>query len=445
MRDLIGGASAATLGYITGGIKGAKYAAESYRNYAKTMSPIPRSPPNTPKKRKHSATTKTTKRRATESGTKRRVMRVRRRAGPISSKLSVVPASLQKGFKARRKGIKKRVKVSRQLRKKILQVLDSDACHGKYIGVHYYAFAPGVPFQSTPVQDQCTFEFAGIPEAYAPGSNDNRLLFSPQWVRYAVQRLVGGQASSQTVYWQDNDNNGTLDAKIARIKVLKQSATYRIRNNTARVVTLRIMCWSPKSVDYTRDVGTNPYDAWNQALNTQNSITGQNPTGTTPFTLYNTPKYLKEMKARYQMDETFVDIPPGMEHVYKVDGPTMEYDFSKYWKDTTFYDMQKFTKQVAFIAYNDLVKTSLGTLGRFTDNTIPSSGSVIVEQTCFLKFAIPEQAGFIWPAGGFGINKGVSLKDKRYVFGIENFQQAQAGGVQYIEDENPQAFAANNV
>lgn len=448
MEDVIGGASAATLGFISGGIKGAGAAYGLYSNFARRrkegMAPLPRPASKTSQKRKSTSDPgfKTVKRMGIgkSRGKVKRVSTAR-----AGNNNQLVKANSEKGYSARKKGLKKPVKVPRKLRKQIKKVLETEAVVGKHLAIHYFAFTPGVPFQTPSPNDENTFEFVGYPGVTgALGSAENRLLFSPQYVRYCVSRLCGGLAAQQVLNWAQLDTNETIDAKIARIRVIKQSATYRLRNNTGRTVTIRIMCWSPKSVDYSNEVGSNPYDVWTKALNDQSAPFQQNPTGTTVWTLYNSPKYLQQMKNMYAMDETIVDVPAGKEYIYKVDGPQMEYDFSKYWKDGKFYDMQRFVKQVSFVACNDLTKTSLNKWGRYTDNTIASSGGVVVEQTCYVKFAIPEQVGFKYPTNQeAGVNQ--SLEMKRYVFGIDNFQGAQTGVVSYIGDENPQQLGqANN-
>jgi len=446
MEDVIGGASAATLGFITGGIKGGKYAYDLYSNFARRRKPrMPAIPRNASQKRKSKEDSgyKTVKKIRTKSG-RGKVKRVSTPQGGNNNN-QVVKANVRKGDKVKRKGLKKPVKVPTKLRKQIQKVMENEAIFGKYLSIHYWAITPGVPFQTTSVVDQNSFEYVGYPSQSGATTPENRLLFSPQYVRYAVSRLCGNLAAQRTLRWDLTDTNDCLDAKTCRVKVLKQSATFRMRNNTARTVSMRIMCWSPKSTDYSSDVGTTPLDIWSKALSDQAGSQGthENPTITTIFTLYNHPKYASQVRNMYNIEDTIVDIPAGKEYVYKVDGPAMTYDYAKYWKENKFYDMQKFTKQVVITACNDLVKTSLNAFGRYTDMTVASSGGVVIEQTGYIKFSVPEQVGFLKTTPVVG-GAPQNLDYRRYAFGIDNFQDTQTGAVSYIGDENPQNTAQAN-
>jgi len=453
MTDYIGGASAATLGYITGGIKGAALGYETYRNFRKhSMAPYPKtpkSPPQTPKKRK-----------ASSSGFKK-TKRSRGRAlyQPMRGNNALATAN-RSGRKVRKLGKKKAVKVSVNLRKKIQKVLDTDRIVGKYYHISYYQMTPGKPFSGA-FDDQQSVEYAGQVTTNGlagAAEQQNRLLFSPLWVLYSVGRLmnpVGVDKNSCSVMNLNNvladnaaqTNNFFLQTRTGRVKVLKQSATYRIRNNSGRAVTLKIYCLQPKTIDLSRPVGWNPVDVWNSSMDLQDNIpggAGENPTVCRLETLYATPKLCSQFKNLYKLDETIVQIEAGKEYNYKVDGPSMEYSYAKFWNDGIFYDKQKFTKQVMFVAYNDLVRTSLGTTGRYTDRSINDPNSILIEQTQFIKFAIPDQVGTTLPNS---INAGanVVLQNKRYCYGIDNYQGTQSGVVDYTGDENPQQDATGNV
>lgn len=448
VKDVVGGVSAATLGYITGGIKGAKYGLDSYRHFSKRMPPIAknRTSGRAGTKRRASLSTgyKTIKKRKVSKS----VVRASKKGG--SGGNTFASAGYSTGH-VRKRGRKRPVKVSRMLRKKIMKVLDNDRVVGRYTHVSYYQITPGKPFSGA-FDDQQTVEYFGMYTSQLPAGagGSNRILFSPMWVLYSVGRLLQSnqvtKANGYPIVYSDIaniTNTKYLNFYTARVKVLKQSAIYRMRNNTGRVVTCKVYCLSPKTVDSSfGNVGYNCKDVWNNNLDIQDNIDadgnikGENPTSVKLETLYANPKQSQGFRAHYKVEETIVTLEPGKEYVYKVDGPAMEYDFAKFWLNNGFYDKQKFTKTVLFVCYNDLVRTSLGVTGRYTDQSVNDPQSILIEQTCFIKYAIPDQAGFMIP-GTLTTGTQQTLNQVRTVFGIDVHQSDQTGNADYVADENP--------
>jgi len=68
----------------------------------------------------------------------------------------------------------------------------------------------------------------------------------------------------------------------------------------------------------------------------------------------------------------------------------------------------------------------------------------LIEQTQFIKFAIPDQVGTTLP-NNINAGSNVVLQNKRYCYGIDNYQGTQSGVVDYTGDENPQQDATGNV
>lgn len=439
------GAAGGSMALLRQAIKGLGYVKKVYQTARES---IDQSMPS--RKRKATQWKRNTKRKQSEP---KRMVR-KGKGGSPGNNNSVVSATYKTG-NVRKTRRSKSVKVSRSLRKKILKVLDSDKVVGKYLHVSYYQFVPGKPYGGG-TEDQQSYEYCGMLTSTGGGVPAlDRLLFSPMWVMYSVGRLMNatlvtkpqGQPITFTDFTSGNvDEAKHLDIKTARIKVLKQHATYRIRNNTGRNVTLKAFVLQPKSVDQVNTVGTNPLDVWNSGLDLQDFSTakGENPTACRIETLYNNPKFVSQFKQHYKIEETIINLEAGKEHNFKVEGPSMEYDFAKFWLNLQFYDKQKFTKQVLFLAHNDLVRTSGGTTGRYTDLALNDSNSIIIEQTAYIKFAIPEQTGFVINPS-FILGQNQTLNQKRYCFGIDVHQGTQVGVVDYVGDENPIDDANANV
>jgi hypothetical protein len=132
-------------------------------------------------------------------------------------------------------------------------------------------------------------------------------------------------------------------------------------------------------------------------------------------------------------------LEPGKEYYHKVKGPNMKtYDFNKYFKDSTYHDIQKFCKGTIIMASLDLTSTSLATHGRFTDIPVGDPQGLIIETTYFTKIKCPERAGFQTPAvyPAAGTPQPLSQKSQ-HAWSIVYPVVAQAGVVEYRQDENP--------
>lgn len=443
-EDAMGYSAAGTLGFILGDVPGAFAGVNAYKG----MKEAGKSFQNMFKRRRSSSTSGTTygtrtPRKKTKFAKKRKTSKVAYKKASASGNTFAV-ASRKTGYVSRYP--RKPVKVSRKLRAKIMKVLESDKLIGRYTHVSYYQLTPGIPYGGG-TNDMQSYEYAGMLTTSASGSN--RLLFSPMYVNYAVSRLMNPAQVTKAMGQPIDYRDFTTDKKFLLlergiIKVLQQSATYRIRNNTGRVVTLKIFCLQPKSRSTINAVvGSTPLDVWNSALDLQDTDTPanpaykfENPLSVRMETLYSNPKQLASFRNFYKVEETIVTLEPGKEYLYKVVGPSMKYDFAKYWTGFNYIDQQKFTKQVMFLAYNDLTRTTTGLSGRYTDHVNGDPSSLVIEQTTYIKFAIPEQVGF-GIGDTFILGENQNLNQKRNCFGIDVHQGAQTGTVDYVGDENP--------
>lgn len=435
IRDIVGTVSAGTLGYITGNMKGARRAVALYQNYSN----MPKSQTNRGRSTSRGRVTK--RRRVTSTSTVRGGRDVsmsrassRRRSVSVARSVSaarsansdgnnvVAPISKKKGNKVARKGIKKKLKVPNELRKQIKAVVNTtNKAIGRYTDIKYYKITPS---------DSQVVQMMGVA---TQGGFYN--LFDPAYILYVASTLFNGapvQNAPTTASPQ------LFSPRTLTVEVLKQSVTYRMKNNTQRTLTVKVWDISPKSRQFAN--GFDPYAYWQTTFSTEAANSPHNPNkySITPETLYANPKMSEAWRQMFQMDEVIFELEPGKEAYHKVVGPNMLYDFQKFWDSASFSNQQKFIKHTMICVYTDIINTTLGSVGRFTDIVSAEPYDLLIEQTMFTKIAVPEQAGFTWPA--VTPTTGVAALDKRYsVYALQNWAGAQSGLVQGVSDENPQA------
>lgn len=445
MQDIIGEASAGTLGYILGDRRGSNLARRLFRTYRKRMAPTGRSrsrgrtrsprgvlatPQSTLSFQSTNPFRSRSGRRAPRSSS-RSTMSISGRsiASTIRSADStnvVQKANKRKGTKVHKEGLKKRVKVPKKLRKQVKQILENKGPVGSLMEIKSQKI--------TPTDGQSVFMLGNT-------SENQPNLFDPCYIQYVASTLFNGAAATQTPLI---GNAGFFSPRTLRVEVIKQSVTYRVKNNTARTFTLKFLDLSPKSRNFGN--GFNPLTFWTAAFQqegTANSPNNPNVYNINPLTLYAHPKMSDAFKNLYEVDETIVYLEPGKDYIHKLNGPNKKlYDYQKFWSGSSptagvFDNQQKFIKQTMLIIIPDLTSTTGGQAGRYVDiPAAPGPYGICMEQTTYTKIHMPEQAGFAWPTvtpttGNQPLNK------RMRVYAINDFTPAQAGTVAPIEDENP--------
>jgi len=241
-----------------------------------------------------------------------------------------------------------------------------------------------------------------------------------------------------------------------KVNVIKQETTFRLKNNTARVMYLKLYVCSPKSI--LPPAGIDPAIHWIDEMTNERgnaSITEQdkrNLASASPNTLYATPYLCKNWMNRFATDCTNIILEPGKEYVHKVVGPNMEYKFNKYYEATnagagggSFQNQQKFVKFAFLTCYYDLVGTSGGACSRGV-NMFAASDSVpyglLVETTNYTKISQPDQTGIKNPAAFVsGANQPLNQRKDDPYWLADYSNLGPVGPVGVVEDENPQAPA----
>lgn len=345
-----------------------------------------------------------------------------------------VGKSKRRGAKITTKGVKRVVKVPSKLKKQIKQVLKASDYHGWMIESSCQVLKPSDP--------QNVFNIG--PRTTSPTAGLLPVMFSPFQVNNVASYLFNDKVYTSLPGYADARN---FSERTFVLDVLKQSVTFRLKNNTARTLTLKFYNLSPKNKSFSNGWDVKTY--WDNVLANDAANTPNNPNrnGCGSNTLWNTPMLHPMMRAQFSMEEIIYTLEPGKECTHKIMGPNMTYDFKKYWEGTTgtagtFSNQQKMVKYCLLVVIPDLVTTTLEACGRWTDFDSLGGYGLIVETTVFTKIKVPEQTGFISnPIAGEP--QLLNLKKHRYAIVAEG--AGQTGTINEINDENPQAKATSGV
>jgi len=399
MYEHIGAASGAALGYILDGTRGLnrgiKFGREAGKNFAKNSRTMVVAPKYNGKRKRDDKPKRTKRVRTLGNMPKTRLSSsaVYKRENDGSGVTTA--ASRRKGNKVHKEGVKKTVKVSRQFKKKVKQSLQHEGYIGTMMETNVQYFVPNT-------DEQFICQIGRL-------SQNRRNYFDPCYVLNAASCLYNNKPLTLNPLISDT---GNFNYSTFQCTVLKQHVTHRIKNNTARHLTLKVYDVSPKGKQFSD--GFEPYVFWKDAMT--NEIAGTDLNGrvnlgqATPETLYSTPKLCQGFRNNYTIDETIINLEPGKEYNHKLLGPNNhEYKFQKFLDGrdgggTTgvFCNQQKFIKQTFIVVYGDLVTGPfpIPQIGAGTSRKIALNGAtdeyygLCVESTVYTKIKLPEQAGF---------------------------------------------------
>lgn len=429
--DTIGALSAATLGYITNDIKGAKLAYNSYRNFRKQMAPVTRgrksdrsdTPPYTPNK----------KRKVTSAASYRSRSATRSVSRPRKSTVQFQGTNIQTAGRRRgkatvsKKGVKRRVKVSGKFKRKVIQALSANAATGRLTETSYVL--------SKPADNAQTVLDLGH-------SVDNKIsMFSPAYVQYVASVLYNNATTTQTPL---SSTANFFSNRTFKCMVKNQRVTYNFKNNTARTMFLKLYLCSPKSKQSGNGYAASEYWTNSMFSDAQGFIgTTQgnkvNISNSTINTLWTTPRTSSKWNNMYQTEVTTVTLEAGKIYTYTVDGPNDKmYDLTKYWTDGVQFDnIQKMVKQLICVWHLDVVNTTGATVGRFTDILPGDTHGLLIEQILHTSIEVPEQAGFAIGAALPAINTMQPINQKKDAYAFISYVVPQSGPVAMVDDENP--------
>jgi len=473
--DLIGRGSAATLGYITGGTKGAVFADQLYKAYKggfklrkftknNSMAPTGRrgstssnmsgvsTATSASKKRRLSLAGTPSGRRASissiASSSSVRTARLRRSlfnnvAGNNGSDIRV-KAIKQKGRKVHKEGRKKVVKVPKLLRKQVKQILHPKDPVGTFMEIHSERKVLKDTGQS-------------LKQIGHLSNSTNGILFDPCYILYATSVLFNNKIGQTNPTFT---STSLIAPKTLKINVLKQHTTYRMKNNTARVMNIKLYLASPKHI-IGPDEGGDPSFYWIDSMKNEEPPAGtfssdaRNLAAATPNTLYATPYMSKMFLARYAVDQTSIILEPGKEYHHTVQGPSRVYDYAKFYQaesgiqNQKIQNNQKFVKYAFITCYYDLAGTTSGNCSRGINMYSASdtnSFGLLVETTNYMKIACPERVGFV-ADGAFvsGTKQELNFRKENPYYLRDFSNLGPVGAISLINDNIPNAPASAGV
>lgn len=417
-------------GYI-GGIKGARWARETYRNKYHRMPPISRRKHvTTLSKYQHSTRNKrlsiATKRRKVNSGpmSSRRMSSIRGVARSTTRSVASKTLSRKGQFK-KRKG----VKVTRQFRAKVNKALAVKEVSGFY--------------QETLTKRMSTPVDCGQSVDYVVDySNLNYQMFDYQSVLNAASVLWNNKTPIAP-FSRAMTDAGNFDKNNIKIHVKKSWATTRMINNSSRRKNLKVYEFASKGQS-TLD----PLAYWQQNIveNVSHDVARTNYAVTE---LFATPSMCPNFNQQFKVSCKEYILEAGQSVIHNTQGPTDTiYDFEKNQVPgsiTVLGDLQvsKMNRWLIFVHYNDIVGTTFAEFGRYTAAVSFNPHGLICETTFYYSMTMPEQTGFTY--NNPVVPGSVDTLDKRkHTYFIKNWFTAQSASViEHVDVLNPIADVTN--
>lgn len=350
--------------------------------------------------------------------------------------------------------LKKKVKVSKSLRKKIGKVLEQKKIHGTWTQLSYgYIIRPVAGTQFVGVPTQALKDFSEYWN------------FTPEDFLHIASVLFNGKADDQYIRGIDNSANlgiqNTGEANPffkgakgcnAKFHVQNSYVDYLLKNNTQNSVkvlayTFAIKSQTFQSTSLLKPDGTYqttqlqgmpaPDNVWVNSLATQ---TGFNVTGATVDAVGMRPENDPKMKQLYKHEVCEMNIEPGQSISFRVQGPSdQELDYSKFYHQGAFQSLQKFSRGTMFIVYNELSQgkgdVDFSKVGRYKYIETQTS-ALLVEKKMFCKISVPESTGLKVENVGTAVNS-LELNYRQNTFGHRVYLGAAPALVTRVDEENP--------
>lgn len=355
---------------------------------------------------------------------------------------------------------KRGLKVSKNLRKKIKKVIDSEESHLE--GTHYM-----LPLIQTEKQEADHLKtWANIPlaktNAGAGATNPGVYGEIHSWnlILDSASKLYNEKPNTQHPYINDAKN---FDVRTTVIEVVYNKMEIWLKNNSNRTYHIGIH----KFVSKDNNTGSNPLNLWESALiNEQGSskvMQGFNMTGVDSNRLVRTewsdsPNMFYQMRKNYNMETVKMVLEPGQNIAQTVMLPTGEMTGADYFVKGVYQENHKGAVflAISFIAdviqaKNTLESAGVGRAGYWVDPAPQVAnqpqGGIIIETKFTRKIKMPEPTGYIVPtpvpSAGDVVKLGLRIPRIVHEDWKETFQPDTGTRVdRRVDPENPAAVLA---
>lgn len=368
------------------------------------------------------------------------------------------------------------IKVDSKFRKKVLKTLSDNKVKGYArlykVGGHML-LSSGVGVGGRDSLEQWVFALptGSIPNG-APGSP------AMQWGRmrigdcqsileqlYAVSRLFNGQVavanpSSVRYGLTDMFQDPTVNRSALKYEVTESKSIINIFNNSKMTIYFEMYVCRPKyqrhnSYEYAPWACTAIYD-WADQLNADKVAevsgnayeagVGINVSNIEVKTLGASPEQHSSWRKLWDYEKFSFVMEPGQKHQHVVQGETGVCDWSKFYKDGQFQNLQKWDRQVFFVAKPELsqINTNGTASGRFNQALAELSAGygLLFECQSIYKFTMPEPTGFKNTATfASSLNQPLNFRRPAYLIDfITDFATARdntAGLEKRVDDNDP--------
>lgn len=433
MYDHLGRVAAGTLGYIHGNAKGAVSAYKGYdalKGVGNTVKKLAKSLTMPAMKRKGGSKASGREKKIKHKHGLRDIATGVRRTGKVIKKAGFShPRNSTTASKSRKrvKGVDfkkgKKVKVSKDFKKKVDKVMAGHIYQGYYQSVFYGQSG----------LDQGNAQTVFYPDF--DGLNNGFLFTGAQFLNAASILWNGKPVPTAGPLIGDALN---FDKEQTKMRIRRSWAVMQIRNNSQRTQYLKMFECKPKSMQNQAD----PLQQWAATLlEMQNSGAGtpfgENALNTATGTLHADPKSLKSWNKWWSAEVTKYVLDPGQVVDYVINGPSdMDIDLAKFYNGVTYNSIQKQGRYVFGVVYGDLTSTTLAGQGRAPENAITGAGyDLVYECNTYYAMEQPDKAGIVGPAGAAGV--GTPLQERHNAYSIYVSPYIVSGSAIRVDEENP--------
>jgi len=437
MKHLLGRAAASTLGYIVGNAPGA-VAADTFYKLARTSTNM-----GTSKKRKRPGPKPKIPRKAKAKSVGSKKKTRARRGGTNDGADNYQTSHYQSGKKVSSKpGGRKRIKVSKRLKKAIKQTLENVTPSGYYQERYYNKYSPGD-------LDQFVTDLGGGSFATETGiskgltGNGTNLFFDPIKVLHAASVLFNDQTPQGDKLI---GATGLFDPKFALVDVVKQWVRFEMKNNSSRTLIIKLFTWAFKKDAQTIGDATQTFTKeWELAFTSEGN---GGPGGDGKINVQNInqnvigahPGMSPAIRRKFKIEEKEIRLEAGKTFVHYLQGASMLYEYAKFQESGSFDNYQHMCRGVAMAMYTDLTGVESGAAGqshRYTELPADRTGpyGLCVEATLNYVIRLPEQAGFTFGSSTASGTRQQLENRIAHPYCIKNWDRI-ARGVKKIQDKS---------